>query len=85
MLESWRSTCALGRKRASEMIRSAATRICAALEDEDNADVETLGQDIMAFFLLGVRQKGLDVAEASRFCTLAWQDHAAEPLSVSRY
>ena len=85
MLESWRSTCALGRKKAEDMIRSAANRIAAALEDEDSTDIESLGQDMATFFLLAVRQKGLDVAEASRFCTMAWQDRAMEPLSISKY
>ena len=85
MVESWRSTCALGRRRADALMASAANRITIALDDEDNCDMESLAGDMTAFFLLAVRQKGLDVAQASRFCRLAWREQAEEHLSIARY
>jgi hypothetical protein len=85
MLESWRSTCALGRQRADAMIKSAASRIASALEDEDTCDIGDLAGDVTAFFLLAVRAKGLDVSQASRFCQLSWRDAAEEHLSIARY
>ena len=85
MVESWRSTCALGRKKADALMASAANRITIALDDEDNCDMESLAGDMTAFFLLAVRQKGLDVAQASRFCRLAWREQAEEHLSIARY
>ena len=85
MVESWRSTCALGRRRADALMASAANRITIALDDEDNYDMESLAGDMTAFFLLAVHQKGLDVAQASRFCRLAWREQADEPLSIARY
>ena len=85
MVESWRSTCALGRKKADALMASAANRITIALDDEDNLDMESLAGDMTAFFLLAVHQKGLDVAQASRFCRLAWREQAEEHLSIARY
>ena len=85
MVESWRSTCALGDKKANEMIKTAAGRIAASLEDEDSCDIGALAEDMTAFFLLAVRQKGLDVEQASRFCSLSWRADGAEPLHVSRF
>ena len=85
MVESWRSTCALGRRRADALIASAANRITIALDDKDNYDMESLAGDMTAFFLLAVHQKGLDMAQASRFCRLAWREQAEEPLSIARY
>ena len=85
MVESWRSTCALGRRRADALIASAANRITIALDDKDNYDMESLAGDMTAFFLLAVHQKGLDVAQASRFCKLAWREQADEHLSIARY
>ena len=85
MVESWRSTCALGRRRADALMASAADRITIALDDKDNYDMESLAGDMTAFFLLAVHQKGLDMAQASRFCRLAWREQAEEPLSIARY
>jgi hypothetical protein len=85
MLESWRTTCAMGRKRAENMIKSAAGRISSALEDEDTCDIGDLAGDVTAFFLLAVRAKGMDVRQASRFCQLSWREAADEHLSISRY
>jgi len=85
MVESWRSTCALGRKKADALMASAASRITIALDDEDNLDMESLAGDMTAFFLLAVHQQGLDVAQASRFCRLAWREQAEEHLSIARY
>jgi hypothetical protein len=82
MIESWRSTCALGRGKADTLMKTAAARISGALEDEDSFDIERLAADMAAFFLLAVRQKGLDVNEASRYCALSWQEQATEPLSL---
>ena len=85
MVESWRSTCALGRKKADALMASAANRITIALDDEDNLDMESLAGDMTAFFLLAVHQQGMDVAQASRFCRLAWREQAEEHLSIARY
>ncbi len=85
MVESWRSTYALGRKKADQLMASAANRITTALDDEDTYDMESLGEDIKVFFLLAVHQKGLDVAQSSRFCRLAWREQAEEHLSIARY
>ena len=85
MVESWRSTCALGRKKAEALMASAANRITNALDDEDNYDMESLAGDMTAFFLLAVHQKGLDMAQASRFCRLAWREQADEHLTIARY
>ena len=85
MVESWRSTCALGHKKADSLMASAANRITIALDDEDNLDMESLAGDMTAFFLLAVHQQGLDVAQASRFCRLAWREQAEEHLSIARY
>lgn len=84
MLESWASACALGRDKARGLMKSAASRISGALEDEDTCDIGDLANDMMAFFLLAVREKGMDVKQASRFCTLAWRDDAEDHLSVNR-
>lgn len=85
LVESWQSTCALGRRKADVLMASAANRITSALDDEDHYDLESLAGDMTAFFLLAVRQKGLDVAQASRFCKLAWHVEGDEHLSIARY
>ena len=85
MVESWRSTCALGHKKADALMASAANRITIALDDEDNLDMESLAGDMTAFFLLAVHQQGLDMAQASRFCRLAWREQAEVHLSIARY
>ena len=85
MVESWRSTCALGHKKADSLMASAANRITIALDDEDNLDMESLAGDMTAFFLLAVHQQGLDMAQASRFCRLAWREQAEVHLSIARY
>jgi hypothetical protein len=85
MLESWRTTCAMGRKRSNDLIEAAAKRISLALEDEDTCEVAELAQDMTAFFLLALHQKGLDPAQASRFCSLAWLQNQPEHLCVKRY
>ena len=85
MLESWRSTCALGRQKSDELIHQAASRISLALEDEDTCDVGDLAQDMMAFFLLALHQQGLDLAHASRFCLLGWHENRQDQLSIKRY
>lgn len=85
MIESWRSTCALGRGKADALIKTAAARISGALEDESNCDIERLAEDMAAFFLLAVRQKGLDLNDAARYCALSWQEQAIEPLSLRRF
>jgi hypothetical protein len=82
MLESWRTTCALGRKRSDDLIHKAASRISLALEDEDSCEIAELAQDMTAFFLLALHQKGLDVAQASRFCMMGWRE---DQLSIKRY
>lgn len=84
MLESWASACAMGRQRAHTLMKSAASRISGALEDEDTCELGDLANDMMAFFLLAVREKGMDVAQASRFCTLSWRDDVEDHLSVHR-
>ncbi|MBG1233639.1 hypothetical protein [Aestuariivirga litoralis] len=85
LLESWRSACNIGRQKAQALMASAANRIAGALEDEDTCDIGALAEDMTAFFLLAVREKGMDVAQAARSCTLAWREDTAEHLSVSRY
>jgi hypothetical protein len=85
MVESWRSTCALARGKAESLMKTAAGRISDALLDEDTCDIERLAEDMAAFFLLAVRNKGLNMQDATRYCALAWQGHAAEPLSVQRF
>ena len=72
-------------EKADALMVSAANRITIALDDEDNLDMESLAGDMTAFFLLAVHQQGLDVAQASRFCRLAWRDQAEEHLSIARY
>ena len=59
LLENWRETCALGRKRADHLLQEAASRINAALDDDDFVDVPGLATDAAAFFLLALRQKGV--------------------------
>jgi hypothetical protein len=85
MLESWRSTCAMGRKQAHELMEKAAGRIAIALEDEDSCEMGTLASDMAAFFLLAVREKGLDVKQASRYCQLAWNAGRDEHLSIAQF
>ncbi|MDE2383976.1 MAG: hypothetical protein KGO53_05095 [Alphaproteobacteria bacterium] len=85
MLESWRSTCALGRKRTHALMAQAAGRISSALEDDETAEIGALASDVAAFFLLALHDKGLDVAQASRFCQLAWSAGRDEPLSVAQF
>jgi len=85
MVESWRSTCALGRSKADGLMKSAALRISDALADEDSCDIEALAEDMTAFFLLAVRNKGLNVDEAARYCALAWHEQGIEQLRVQRF
>ncbi len=85
MLESWRTTCALGQRKADQMIQSAADRISNALEDEDSYDIAALATDMAAFFLLAVRQGGLDVKRATRYCSMTWHSLAANHLHVREY
>ena len=59
LLENWRETCALGRKRADSLMQEAATRIAAALDDDELIDAPDLATDAAAFFLLALRQKGV--------------------------
>jgi len=85
LVESWRSTCALGRTKADNLMKTAASRITDALADEDNCDIALLAEDMTAFFLLAVRHKGLHVDDASRYCAMAWHEQASEPLSIQRF
>lgn len=59
LLENWRETCALGRKRADSLMQEAATRIQAALDDDEFIDAPSLATDAATFFLLALRQKGV--------------------------
>lgn len=85
MVVSWRSTCKLAHNKANTMMKTAASRITDALADEDSCDVAGLAENMTAFFLLAVRQKGLNVDEASRYCALTWQGQAAEPLLIRHF
>ena len=85
MMESWRSTCALGRKRSQRLIAKAASRIASSLEEDDSSDMPRLAGDVTAFFLLALHEKGLDVKHASRFCQVAWNERADDHLTVARY
>lgn len=59
LLESWRETCALARKRVDHLVLEAAARIHVALTDDDFIDAPSLAGDAAAFFLLALRQKGV--------------------------
>jgi hypothetical protein len=59
LLENWRETCALGRKRADSLLQEAASRINAALDDDEFIDAPSLATDAAAFFLLALRKKGV--------------------------
>ncbi len=85
MMESWRSTCALGRKRSHQLLEKAAGRIGTSLRDDDSCEMPRLAGDVTAFFLLALREKGLDVKQASRFCQVAWNERADDHLTVARY
>jgi hypothetical protein len=85
MLESWQTTCALGRAKAQTLMQQAANRISTALDDQDCAEIGELASDMAAFFLLAVREKGMDVMQASRFCEMAWRANMDEHLSIKRY
>lgn len=85
MVASWRTTCGLARAKAETMMKSAASRISDALAEEDSCDIVRLGEDMAAFFLLAVRQKGLNVDDAARYCALTWQDQALEPLNFHHF
>ena len=85
MVESWRSTCALARGKADNLMKTAASRISDALADEDSCDIERLAEDMAAFSLLAVRSKGLDVRDATRYCAFSWQELAPDPLNVQRF
>ena len=85
MVESWLSTCALGRKKAHDLMERAAHRIAAALEDDDTCAVDDLASDMAAFFLLAVREKGLNLKQASRFCHVAWRAGGEEHLTIAQF
>ena len=65
LLESWRETCSLGRKRLDSLVALAAGRIGQALEDQDVADPASLASDATAFFLLAMRQQGFKATTAN--------------------
>jgi len=85
MVESWRSACALGRAKADDLMKSAALRITDALADEDSCDIESLAENMTTFFLLAVRNQGLKVQDASRFCALTWHAEAEVPLHIQSF
>ena len=85
LVASWRSTCALARGKADSLMKLTALRISDALADEDSCDIESLAEDMAAFFLLAVRNKGMDVQVATRYCAVSWKEQASEPLSVQRF
>jgi hypothetical protein len=59
ILENWRETCALARRRINPLLLEAATRIHLALEDDEFIDAPQLASDAAAFFLLALRQNGV--------------------------
>ncbi len=59
LLENWRATCTLGRARLDKLVQETASRITAALEDDEPTDMPSLAMDTAAFFLLALRQKGV--------------------------
>ena len=65
LLESWQETCALGRERLNHLVQQAGCKISAALDEEDSVDVTTLANDTAAFFLLALRQKGMQPTSCS--------------------
>ncbi len=58
LLENWRETCGLARKRVDHLMLEAAARIHSALND-DEYDAADMAGDAAAFFLLALRQKGV--------------------------
>jgi hypothetical protein len=59
LLENWRATCALARKRVDHLVLEAGERIHQALCDDEIIDEPELANDTAAFFLLALRQKGV--------------------------
>jgi hypothetical protein len=59
LLENWRVTCALGRKRVDHLVLEAGRRIHLALSEDEIIDEPSLANDTAAFFLLALRQKGV--------------------------
>jgi hypothetical protein len=59
LLENWRETCALARKRVDHLVLEVASRIHSALNDDEFIDAPALANDTAAFFLLALRQKGV--------------------------
>ena len=85
MMESWRTTRGLGRKRSQQLLEMAALRISTVLQDNDSCEMPRLAGDVTAFFLLALHEKGLDVNHASRFCQMAWNGRSENHLSVAEY
>jgi hypothetical protein len=59
LLDNWRATCALARKRVDHLVLQAGERIHQALNDEELIDEPSIANDTAAFFLLALRQKGV--------------------------
>jgi uncharacterized Fe-S cluster-containing radical SAM superfamily protein len=75
LLESWRATCALGRKQVDELVQKAASRITSALDEDDFIDAPGLASDTAAFFLLALRHKGMKLLPA---CAITFHDDHIE-------
>jgi hypothetical protein len=59
LIESWRETCALARRKVDHLVIAAASRIHHALDDDEFSNPSELASDTAAFFLLALRQKGV--------------------------
>jgi hypothetical protein len=83
LLENWREACALGRIRVDKLVHETATRITAALDEDEVLDAPGLAMDTAAFFLLALRQKGVKFPANIPNCDLHYHhDTAEQPLGI---
>ena len=78
LLENWRETCGLARKRLDHLVIEAAERIHVALNDDEFIDAPSLASDTAAFFLLALRQKGVKFPGNMAACALRYYHDDAD-------
>jgi hypothetical protein len=74
LLEGWRETCSLARKRIDILVVEAAARINSALDDDEFIDAPGLASDAAAFFLLALRQNGVKYPGNLPACDVSYYD-----------
>jgi hypothetical protein len=85
LAESWKKAANLAHGKVDSLLATSANRICDALSDEDNCDMEDLGHAMTDFFLLAIQKHGVKLSQAARSVSIAWNQNSPNHLALNTY